>query len=72
MPSASNPTLALARELIALRSPTPDDGGCQALMRARLAPLGFDCVYSEGPGSHDWAYWDTMIERALEWLRLEP
>lgn len=41
MPSAADPTLALTRELVALRSPTPDDGGCQALMRARLAPLGF-------------------------------
>jgi succinyl-diaminopimelate desuccinylase len=43
-PTASaTPTLALARELIALRSPTPDDGGCQALLRARLEPLGFRC-----------------------------
>ncbi len=41
MPLVSDPTLELARELIALRSLTPDDGGCQALLRARLAPLGF-------------------------------
>ncbi len=41
MPSAPDPTLALTRELIALRSPTPDDGGCQALLQSRLAPLGF-------------------------------
>jgi succinyl-diaminopimelate desuccinylase len=34
-------TLALARELIARPSVTPEDGGCQALMQARLAPLGF-------------------------------
>ena len=39
MPS---PTLA-ARALIARRSLTPDDAGCQALLRARLAPLGFTC-----------------------------
>ncbi len=37
------PTLALARELIARRSPTPDDGGCQEILRARLEPLGFRC-----------------------------
>jgi succinyl-diaminopimelate desuccinylase len=34
-------THALARDLISRRSVTPDDGGCQALMMSRLAPLGF-------------------------------
>jgi succinyl-diaminopimelate desuccinylase len=34
-------TLALARELIARRSVTPEDGGCQDLLAARLAPLDF-------------------------------
>lgn len=36
-------TLDLARALIARRSLTPDDAGCQELLRARLVPLGFDC-----------------------------
>ena len=35
------PALALARELIARKSVTPADGGCQALIAERLAPLGF-------------------------------
>ena len=35
-------TLHLAEQLISRRSVTPDDGGCQALIRARLAPLGFE------------------------------
>lgn len=35
-------TLALATALIARASVTPDDAGCQELMIARLAPLGFD------------------------------
>jgi len=35
------PALALARELIARRSVTPDDGGCQALLAKRLAAAGF-------------------------------
>jgi succinyl-diaminopimelate desuccinylase len=35
------PALELARELIARRSVTPADGGCQALVAQRLAPLGF-------------------------------
>ena len=36
-------TLRLLEMLIACPSVTPDDAGCQALVRARLAPLGFAC-----------------------------
>jgi succinyl-diaminopimelate desuccinylase len=36
-----SPTLALARDLIARPSVTPDDAGCQALIGLRLAALGF-------------------------------
>ncbi|HMA32286.1 MAG TPA: succinyl-diaminopimelate desuccinylase [Casimicrobiaceae bacterium] len=43
MDIAATPTLALACELIARRSTTPDDAGCQALLAERLAPLGFRC-----------------------------
>ena len=35
--------LALARELIARPSVTPDDAGCQALLSARLQRAGFAC-----------------------------
>jgi len=34
-------TLQLARELIARRSITPEDGGCQEVLAARLARVGF-------------------------------
>ena len=34
-------TLRLAEQLIARRSVTPDDAGCQELIAERLAPLGF-------------------------------
>jgi len=37
----ASPTLDLARELIRRPSITPDDQGCQALIAARLEPLGF-------------------------------
>jgi len=37
------PALALARELITRRSVTPEDGGCQKLLAARLAAAGFRC-----------------------------
>ena len=36
-------TLRLLETLIARPSVTPDDAGCQALIGARLAPLGFAC-----------------------------
>ncbi|MBC7956575.1 MAG: succinyl-diaminopimelate desuccinylase [Cytophagales bacterium] len=42
--------LQLTEALIARRSPTPDDAGCQALLTERLRPLGFDCeTLSFGP-----------------------
>jgi succinyl-diaminopimelate desuccinylase len=34
-------TLRLAEQLIACRSVTPNDGGCQGIIAHRLAPLGF-------------------------------
>jgi succinyl-diaminopimelate desuccinylase len=37
------PVIDLLCELIRRRSVTPDDAGCQALMRSRLEPLGFRC-----------------------------
>jgi succinyl-diaminopimelate desuccinylase len=35
--------LYLTEQLISRRSVTPEDGGCQQVLRERLAPLGFDC-----------------------------
>ena len=37
----THPALALAKQLIARPSVTPDDQGCQQLIAERLAPLGF-------------------------------
>jgi succinyl-diaminopimelate desuccinylase len=36
-------TLQLTEQLISRASVTPDDAGCQAILTARLAPLGFEC-----------------------------
>jgi len=41
--SSDAPTLDLARALIARRSQTPDDAGCQDLLGKRLANSGFRC-----------------------------
>jgi len=38
----ASPALELTRQLVARRSITPDDAGCQELLIARLQPLGFD------------------------------
>jgi len=53
--------LSLAEQLIACASVTPEDGGCQALLAQRLAPLGFVCeTISSGPPhfrvTNLWAY----------------
>lgn len=45
MDSDSNPTLALAEQLIACRSVTPEDGGCMTIISERLQRIGFDCEF---------------------------
>ena len=48
--------LELAQELIGRRSVTPEDGGCQALIAARLAKAGFACEPMKfGDVSNLWA-----------------
>ncbi|MBC8058521.1 MAG: succinyl-diaminopimelate desuccinylase [Rhizobiales bacterium] len=43
-------TLQLAEHLISRRSVTPEDAGCQLLIRERIVPLGFEChVLEHGP-----------------------
>ncbi|MCB2021716.1 MAG: succinyl-diaminopimelate desuccinylase [Burkholderiaceae bacterium] len=51
--------LQLTEQLIARRSVTPDDAGCQALIAAWLAPLGFECqTLTSGPdGAHVTNLW---------------
>ena len=36
-----------------------------------LKANGVDVTYEEGPGMHDWDFWDTYIQRVLEWLPIE-
>ena len=50
MDARAQPTLALASELIARRSLTPDDAGCQDLIAERLAPLRFAAERLESNG----------------------
>lgn len=48
--TSPDPTVALTEALIACRSVTPVDGGCQAMMLARLAPLGFTVTHLHSNG----------------------
>jgi S-formylglutathione hydrolase FrmB len=42
--------------------------GCNVRFRDTLRRLGYDLTYEEGPGDHEWGYWDAMIQRVLRWL----
>jgi succinyl-diaminopimelate desuccinylase len=48
--SATAASLELAKQLIGRASVTPDDNGCQALIAARLQPLGFSIEPLEAGG----------------------
>ncbi|MBD2867463.1 alpha/beta hydrolase [Paenibacillus arenilitoris] len=40
--------------------------------RAACEQSGYSLLtYEEGPGSHEWGYWDEHIQRFLNWLPLE-
>lgn len=36
--------------------------------RERFRTLGLEVMYEEGPGEHEWGYWDQQIQRVLTWL----
>lgn len=39
--------------------------------RDLLEENGAPLTYVEGPGVHDWEFWDTYIKKVLEWLPLD-
>lgn len=36
-----------------------------------LKENGVDYTYEEGPGKHDWDFWDRYIKKVIDWLPLE-
>lgn len=38
--------------------------------RRHAESLGLPLTYEEGPGTHEWGYWDASIQRVLNWLPL--
>ena len=77
---SANDLLHLARQLVASGHPRPRLYQCYGLddplydnnVRARDAfrSLGLELTYEEGPGAHEWGYWDQQIQRVLAWLPL--
>lgn len=43
---------------------------CSREFRDVLKANSFSCDYYEGPGAHDWDFWDQEIVKAIEWLQL--
>lgn len=43
---------------------------CNEAFHAFLAENGVAHTYVTAPGSHNWSFWDTFIEKALDWLPL--
>ena len=39
--------------------------------RDLLTENGFSVTYVEGPGGHEWDFWDTHIKKVLDWLPLD-
>lgn len=37
-------------------------------LRNKITGLDYDYIYKEGPGAHNWAFWDTYIQDVLEWM----
>ena len=56
-------TLYLTEQLVSRASVTPNDAGCQALIAARLAPLGFVCETIES-GPADFRVTNLWAKRA--------
>lgn len=40
-------------------------------LRDDLRSAGADVTYEEGPGGHEWNFWDAYIRRVLDWLPLD-
>lgn len=41
-------------------------------LRDALLAAGADLTYEEGPGAHEWDFWDRHIKKVIDWLPLTP
>jgi S-formylglutathione hydrolase FrmB len=80
LPGSDNDLLHLAEALARSRGPKPalyawcgtEDFLYQQNTRFRdhARRVGLPLTYEEGPGTHEWKYWDQQIQRVLDWLPL--
>lgn len=40
-------------------------------LAAFLKEQGADVTYEEGPGAHEWDFWDAYVKKAIQWLPTE-
>lgn len=38
------------------------------IFKNHIEKLPYDYFYEEGPGTHEWGYWDTHIQKAIAWM----
>lgn len=79
---SDNDLLHLAQKLAAADGPKPRLWACCGTedflleqnhhFRDLAASLELDFLYQEGPGTHEWDYWDQQIQKVLDWLPLPP
>jgi putative tributyrin esterase len=77
---SENDLMHLARKFAAYDGPKPRLYQCcgaedflypyNLSFRDHAHSLGLDLTYEEGPGEHEWAYWDAQIQRVLAWLEV--
>ena len=77
---SDNDVYALAARVARAKGPAPQLFQCcgtedflyadNLRFKAHAETLGLPLTYEEGPGEHEWGYWDTMIQRVLAWLPL--
>jgi len=81
LPGSDHDLLHLAEVVARSRGPRPalyawcgtEDFlyGQNLRFRDRARAVGLDLTFEEGPGTHEWGYWDRQIQRVLEWLPLK-
>jgi len=77
---SANDLYALARAVVSSGSIPPQSYPCCGTEDALQAnnvgaktyfqSLGLALTYEQGPGAHEWGYWDEQIQRVLAWLPL--
>jgi S-formylglutathione hydrolase FrmB len=80
MAGSDNDLLHLAQQIASTRGPRPRLYQCcgtedflyegNIRFRDEVRAMGLDLTYEEGPGTHEWGYWDRQIQRVLAWLPL--